>query len=172
VQAEGAVFSPPPMAPKGRDLRLIMGQLRRSQYRRHSLLVGQRERIQVNFAPTSAPWITRVGRCFYTIIEREIRRGTNRSVGQLGAATKAPSEVIRSGRLHKPICRIIEVSYRLALSLRGLLPRLQLAPSSAVALDQVAQEERASERFPCPPYHCPRQAYRSLDPGRIYSSPI
>jgi hypothetical protein len=49
----------------------------------------KRPRFHVHFTPTSASWINLVERWFATLTEKQIRRGTHRSVRQLEAAIKA-----------------------------------------------------------------------------------
>jgi len=48
----------------------------------------KRPRFHVHFTPTSASWINLVERWFATLTEKQIRRGTHRSVRQLEAAIK------------------------------------------------------------------------------------
>jgi len=51
--------------------------------------LAKRPRFHVHFTPTSASWINMVERWFATLTEKQIRRGTHRSVRQLEATIKA-----------------------------------------------------------------------------------
>jgi transposase len=53
----------------------------------------KRPRFHVHFTPTSASWINLVERWFATLTEKQIRRGTHRSVRQLETAIKAYLEI-------------------------------------------------------------------------------
>ena len=53
----------------------------------------KRPRFHVHFTPTSASWINLVERWFATLTEKQIRRGTHRSVRQLEVAIKAYLEI-------------------------------------------------------------------------------
>jgi transposase len=53
----------------------------------------KRPRFHVHFTPTSASWINLVERWFATLTEKQIRRGTHRSVRQLEAAIKVYLEI-------------------------------------------------------------------------------
>jgi transposase len=53
----------------------------------------KRPRFHVHFTPTSASWINLVERWFAALTEKQIRRGTHRSVRQLETAIKAYLEI-------------------------------------------------------------------------------
>ena len=53
----------------------------------------KRPRFPVHFTPTSASWLNLVERWFATLTQKQIRRGTHRSVRQLEAAIKAYMEI-------------------------------------------------------------------------------
>jgi transposase len=55
--------------------------------------LAKRPRFHVHFTPTSASWINLVERWFATLTEKQIRRGTHRSVRQLETAIKAYLEI-------------------------------------------------------------------------------
>lgn len=55
--------------------------------------LAKRPRFHVHFTPTSASWINMVELWFATLTEKQIRRGTHRSVLQLEAAIKAYLEI-------------------------------------------------------------------------------
>jgi transposase len=55
--------------------------------------LAKRPRFHVHFTPTSASWINLVERWFATLTEKQIRRGTHRSVRQLEKAIKAYLEI-------------------------------------------------------------------------------
>jgi len=55
--------------------------------------LAKRRRFHVHFTPTSASWINMVERWFATLTEKQIRRGTHRSVRQLETAIKTYLEV-------------------------------------------------------------------------------
>jgi transposase len=50
--------------------------------------LARHPRFHVHFTPTSASWLNQVERCFATLTERQIRRGTHRSTRQLEAAIR------------------------------------------------------------------------------------
>ena len=50
--------------------------------------LAKRPRFQVHFTPTSASWINLVERWFAALTEKQIRRGTHRSVRELESAIK------------------------------------------------------------------------------------
>ena len=53
----------------------------------------KRPRFHVHFTPTSASWINIVERWFAALTEKQIQRGTRRSVRRLEAAIKAYLEI-------------------------------------------------------------------------------
>src|SRR5215467_10078008 len=55
--------------------------------------LAKRPRFHVHFTPTSASWINLVERWFATLTEKQIRRGTHRSVRQLETAIKTYLEI-------------------------------------------------------------------------------
>jgi transposase len=55
--------------------------------------LAKRPRFHVHFTPTSASWINMVERWFATLTEKQIRRGTHRSVRQLETAIKTYLEI-------------------------------------------------------------------------------
>jgi len=79
--------------PASLDVHLIM-----DNYGTHKTVtirswLAKRPRFHVHFTPTSASWINMVERWFATLTEKQIRRGTHRSVRQLEAAIKAYLEI-------------------------------------------------------------------------------
>ena len=74
--------------PSRLDVHLVM-----DNYGTHKTAVirnwlAQRPRFHVHFTPTSASWINLVERWFAALTEKQIRRGTHRSVRELEAAIK------------------------------------------------------------------------------------
>jgi transposase len=55
--------------------------------------LAKRPRFHVHFTPTSASWINMVERWFATLTEKQIRRGTHRSVRELESAIKSYLEI-------------------------------------------------------------------------------
>lgn len=74
--------------PSGLDVHLVMDNYgtHKTAVIRHWL--AKRPRFHVHFTPTSASWINLVERWFAALTEKQIRRGTHRSVRELETAIK------------------------------------------------------------------------------------
>jgi transposase len=79
--------------PTSLDIHLIMDNYGTHKTATIRAWLVKRPRFHVHFTPTSASWINLVERWFATLTEKQIRRGTHRSVRQLEAAIKAYLEI-------------------------------------------------------------------------------
>jgi len=74
--------------PKNLDVHLILDNYGTHKTASIRVWLAKRPRFHVHFTPTSASWLNLVERWFAALTEKQIRRGTHRSVRELEGAIK------------------------------------------------------------------------------------
>lgn len=75
--------------PKGPDVHLVMDSYATHKTPRIKAWLARRPHWHVHFTPTSASWITQVGRWFADLTRKQLRRGVHRSTAELEADINA-----------------------------------------------------------------------------------